>query len=132
MKRICKTCKREYFHPFFFNCLSCREKRRKVGDENKRLANRLNYRADKYSAAGRVSSDEVRELKESYFGLCVYCNQPANSIDHIESLARGGSGSVDNMVTSCKRCNSSKRNKSVLMFLYHGRTKKYYLPMKGE
>ncbi|MBA3833743.1 MAG: HNH endonuclease [Chthoniobacterales bacterium] len=43
---------------------------------------------------------------------CAYCGSDANlHIDHVIPLARGGSNTFDNLVTSCGPCNQSKGTK---------------------
>lgn len=48
---------------------------------------------------------------------CVYCGQPATSLDHIDPIARGGDGDLTNIAPSCGRCNSAKRDLPLLQFL---------------
>jgi hypothetical protein len=48
---------------------------------------------------------------------CSYCGAPAEHIDHIVPLARGGSGDWDNLTASCAACNLSKSAKSLLDFM---------------
>lgn len=43
---------------------------------------------------------------------CVYCLAPATSIDHVHPRKKGG-GNKHNLVSACKRCNSSKRDRDV-------------------
>jgi 5-methylcytosine-specific restriction endonuclease McrA len=55
--------------------------------------------------------------------VCQYCGQDANTVDHIVPLKNGGDPiSLDNMVASCKRCNSSKGSRSQAVFLARGAT----------
>ena len=39
---------------------------------------------------------------------CAYCRGPANTVDHIEPVSRGGSTTWLNTVAACKPCNSRK------------------------
>jgi hypothetical protein len=39
---------------------------------------------------------------------CAYCSNPAETIDHVVPLARGGTNYEGNLVPCCKWCNSSK------------------------
>lgn len=41
-------------------------------------------------------------------GRCQYCNNTAESIDHIHPRSRGGKHEWTNVVACCRRCNSSK------------------------
>ena len=47
---------------------------------------------------------------------CVYCSEDRRSklnIDHVVPRARGGKNTFENTVTSCKKCNSYKGDKSL-------------------
>ena len=49
---------------------------------------------------------------------CVYCGSTVEdgtqlSLDHIRPHSEGGSTKSDNLLTACKRCNSSRGNRSV-------------------
>ncbi len=62
---------------------------------------------------------------------CVYCNvrivprtekrADTATLDHLLPRELGGGNSVDNLVTCCARCNSSKQDKSVRAFIAHVR-----------
>jgi 5-methylcytosine-specific restriction endonuclease McrA len=41
-------------------------------------------------------------------GLCVYCSQPADTIDHVVPRSRGGTHDWSNVVAACKRDNLHK------------------------
>lgn len=50
---------------------------------------------------------------------CVYCdNDKKLSIEHIWPVKRGGDNHIDNLVVSCKSCNSSKLKKPLLNFIW--------------
>jgi 5-methylcytosine-specific restriction endonuclease McrA len=51
---------------------------------------------------------------------CSYCGAPAEHIDHIVPLRRGGSGDWDNLTAACAACNMSKSTKSLLAFMLAG------------
>jgi 5-methylcytosine-specific restriction endonuclease McrA len=46
--------------------------------------------------------------------LCYYCQEPLEpataTMDHIVPLSRGGYSSKGNIATSCKTCNTNKKN----------------------
>lgn len=45
---------------------------------------------------------------------CLYCGATEDlTLDHIVALANGGAHSEDNLVVACRKCNSSKRIKSL-------------------
>ncbi|RAL98941.1 HNH endonuclease [Agrobacterium sp. MS2] len=43
--------------------------------------------------------------------MCVYCGNPATSIDHVDPRCNGGSNDIENLVPACIPCNSSKGGK---------------------
>lgn len=42
---------------------------------------------------------------------CQYCGATAENLDHVVPRSRGGSHTWDNVVASCRRCNSKKENR---------------------
>lgn len=48
-----------------------------------------------------------RELNR-HDGKCVYCGQPATTVDHVIPLCKGGRHAIGNLVPACTHCNSSK------------------------
>ena len=42
---------------------------------------------------------------------CQYCNHNAENIDHVVPRSRGGSHAWDNVVASCRSCNSRKEDR---------------------
>jgi len=81
-------------------------------NREKRREQEHRYRARKNGAAvGPVNEAAVYEL---YNRTCVYCGATQNlTLDHVVALADGGTDCQDNLVVACRRCNSSKRAKSL-------------------
>lgn len=49
---------------------------------------------------------------------CVFCSSQENlQTDHLIPKARGGSDSADNLVLTCKKCNTSRNDKGVFQWL---------------
>ncbi|MGW1840355.1 HNH endonuclease [Streptomyces sp. NPDC002067] len=42
------------------------------------------------------------------WGGCAYCDGPAEELDHVIPLARGGPDAPSNVVAACRSCNASK------------------------
>ena len=68
----------------------------------------------------RREKDKARTLRKSRWwqqklatGTCYYCGRhfkPKDlTMDHVVPLARGGRSTKDNIVTSCKECNTKKK-----------------------
>lgn len=70
---------------------------------------RLNYFVKvPYRARGTLSRRAVF-LRDGF--ECQYCGAAAENVDHIRPRSRGGPHTWDNVVASCKRCNSRKENR---------------------
>jgi 5-methylcytosine-specific restriction endonuclease McrA len=65
----------------------------------------------------RLNRWQMNKLKRVVFELkgmlCDYCGAIATEIDHVQPLSRGGTHDLNNLVPSCKSCNSSKKDKTV-------------------
>jgi 5-methylcytosine-specific restriction endonuclease McrA len=59
--------------------------------------------------------------------VCYYCGQDANTVDHIIAISNGGNP-VDpsNLISACRRCNSSKGSRSQGVFLARDSTPPAY------
>lgn len=99
-----------------------RKRERKSGNRWSARASRLNKRASRVRAKGRVSGGKLRELVALYDSLCAYCgaelefehptvasNDPRRaSFDHVKPLGRGGGGGIENLVPACSGCNHKR------------------------
>lgn len=76
-------------------------------------------RALKLDAPGRgVTVEEWQSVVADSLGLCAYCSEcPKLTMDHIEPLNLGGAHDPENIAAICQRCNSSKRDKPLVLWL---------------
>lgn len=44
-------------------------------------------------------------------GLCAYCGEPADTVDHVVPRSRGGRHEWTNVVAACRRCNHRKADR---------------------
>lgn len=44
---------------------------------------------------------------------CCYCGEPANTLDHIHPMSRGGHTIPENLAACCRRCNLDKGSQNV-------------------
>ena len=69
--------------------------------------------------------EKARQLKKTQWwreklkkGICYHCGQKFKmkdlSMDHLAPLARGGKTGKNNVVVSCKKCNSEKSFKTLV------------------
>ena len=49
-------------------------------------------------------------------GVCHYCGQSGNSVDHLIPRSKGGTDDPTNLVCACIKCNSSKRDRMTPTF----------------
>lgn len=66
------------------------------------------YRKVPYKKEYPVSK-KILKIRDNY--ECQYCEAPGDSLDHVRPLSKGGRHCWENIVLSCKRCNSLKANK---------------------
>ncbi|MFF0822395.1 HNH endonuclease [Micromonospora haikouensis] len=78
----------------------------------------------RYVHARRVRLQEAevlpvpaKVLRRLRAGSCTYCPQPAETIDHLVPLNRGGRHAEGNLVPACRSCNSSKGDKFLIEWL---------------
>jgi len=82
---------------------------------------RHNKRAGLHNIDGSgISVSDWNELMNLYGYRCAYCNRELSlTMDHVVPLRHNGQHTLDNIVPSCKHCNSSKGTKSLLQYLIH-------------
>lgn len=69
------------------------------------------------NAEGFHTLSDLKEIRELWNNKCAYCRQaPAETIDHVVALTKGGTNDPSNLVPACFSCNSSKGNKPVWMW----------------
>jgi 5-methylcytosine-specific restriction endonuclease McrA len=81
-----------------------------------------NRRAKLAGASGSFTNDEFRALCREFDGSCAYCGLQETETerlvpDHMLPLAKGGDNSIWNIIPACKRCNASKRDKTLEEYL---------------
>lgn len=85
-----------------------------------------NRQARKVNAPGNGwTMAEEAQLKKDYGYRCAYCATKTEKpeMDHVIPLAGGGSHNIDNIVPACKSCNSSKRDRPLLVWMYQLRSR---------
>lgn len=48
---------------------------------------------------------------------CAYCPEPAEQLEHIQPLSKGGGHVLGNLAPSCARCNRAKSSRGLIDFL---------------
>lgn len=103
------------------------EKARKLWRENgkawreanpeKAAAQRHRKRARKAKAPGHHTGEELITLQEQFSAQCAYCENEADTWDHVIPLYRGGTNFIWNIVPACRGCNSRKQHMALEAFL---------------
>jgi 5-methylcytosine-specific restriction endonuclease McrA len=68
-------------------------------------------------SVGRDNTDAHNWIAVLDGDPCAYCGAPMEHVDHITPLARGGTNDWFNLTAACQPCNSSKRDRPLLIFL---------------
>ncbi len=103
-KNICKSCSRVYARLRYAENISYRTERRLHAHARKRMTVKPDPKV-------------VKTIFALTDGKCVYCGSPANTLDHVVPLSRGGDSEMGNLVPCCISCNSRKKAKSVFEFI---------------
>jgi len=81
-----------------------------------------------YSTNVKAWYEIIRKVFNRDKHTCQYCSQVGGKleVDHVIPFSKGGTNDLNNLVTSCRRCNRQKKDKSVDEFLtwrkQHGTT----------
>lgn len=71
-------------------------------------------------AGGSYTERDLLRLLRRYDGLCAYCTvRPADTVDHVIPLARGGRNTIGNILPACRPCNSRKSSKLLIEWRSH-------------
>jgi 5-methylcytosine-specific restriction endonuclease McrA len=65
-------------------------------------------RTIKRRSGGNVTQRDAVRLLNRFHGRCAYCLNPADTLDHVIPLVRGGRHTIGNLLPACRSCNSSK------------------------
>jgi 5-methylcytosine-specific restriction endonuclease McrA len=120
-KYRCHPCRRA--HRPVKTCAHCGVEYTTAGDRYcSRRCFGLSIRADETTcvlAYGRRSRDVIGLSEHGRRNLlhkwqrqgrtCMYCPGPAETVDHVIALRRGGTNQEGNLVPACRQCNASKR-----------------------
>jgi len=71
---------------------------------------RLNYFVKVPYRAHATLSRRAVFIRDAY--ECQYCGAAAENVDHVMPRSRGGLHTWENVVASCRRCNSDKENRT--------------------
>lgn len=71
------------------------------------------------AGGGGVTVAQWKQVLDDSLGLCAYCNaRPAKlEVDHVVPLARHGEHGINNLVASCRQCNASKGDATLVVWM---------------
>ena len=76
-------------------------------------------RSAKMMVENNFTLEMWKQTLEEYNYLCAYCGSKENiQQEHIVPISKGGNHIKDNIVPACYSCNSSKRDKTLLVWMY--------------
>lgn len=99
-------------------------RRRQADPEAMRAQGRI-YAAERRARVRAASTYAVTKgdlvaLLRRHGGRCAYClTAPAEHLDHVIPLARGGSHGIGNLAPACARCNRSKSDRLLVEWRHH-------------
>jgi len=107
---LARAREREYYHAKYANDSEWAERKRERAraSRRRRRAQRRHNGFEPYEDAAILARS---------CGKCVYCGEPATTIDHVVPLSRGGPDIESNVVGACLRCNLKKGAKTVEEFV---------------
>lgn len=78
---------------------------------------------------GHLTGDYLLAVKRD---PCCYCHEPATTLDHVVPTSLGGTNDTANVTAACGSCNSSKHQRSLLLFLLSERVVRQMQPLLDE
>ena len=94
-------------------CSTCRAARQRIRPDED---NRVQYNKRLHAAPG-IRPKEREALLDKWKrrrARCSFCDELADTIDHVIPLVRGGTNYEGNLIPACRRCNSSKQARLII------------------
>lgn len=120
--------KKRYYKEKYANNEEYKKRKKKYNEENKekiaqykrdwcarnkekRKISYQRYHAKKRKLPNNLTLEQWNEIKQHFNNRCCYCGQAKKlEMEHFIPLSKGGEYTINNIVPSCKSCNSSKFN----------------------
>lgn len=78
------------------------------------IASNANHRAKIHNAPGRLTKEDIIDIRDRYGWRCANCGSYDNvEFDHVKPLSEGGANTVDNLQLLCKSCNIRKGTRTI-------------------
>lgn len=88
-----------------------------LANPNRRREQRQRYDYRAVTAPGYATADQIAARIEFFGGVCSYCGDPFEHLDHAIPLARNGTNWPANLRPACSSCNLSKGSKTAMEFI---------------
>lgn len=88
--------------------------------QDRRVAPRVGPSRDQEDVVSkrlRIFPQKRAAVMRAGSGACVYCGQPASTMEHLVPVHSGGTSRIDNLVPACVPCNRRKGCRSLDDFL---------------
>ena len=77
----------------------------------------------KRGSRGKWYHDWQKQTFDDSLGICPYCFNRVGfkqwSLDHLDSVNRGGTHTAENLIGCCRDCNSLKSNRPLIVFFVY-------------
>lgn len=90
---------------------------RRYNERNPGAATANRRRQNFRRRGGALTAEAERFIPVLLRDPCAYCGGPSEEIDHIVSIAVGGTGCWTNLTGACQSCNGGKSDRSFLIYL---------------
>ena len=94
----------------------------KYEDENRRYWRKGEYFRQGYLNGTRSMSSPLREerMKMQHGRTCCYCGSSSTKVqmEHVFPKSRGGTDAGNNLLSACRRCNSSKGARDMVLWIH--------------
>ena len=122
-ERVCEECGSLWMSPVPTSRFCSKECFGKADSKRRRaLRNAVtskSRRVDLAAEAGGMNTRERRRLLHKWIKqkrTCIYCDQPATTIEHVIPLVRGGTNHEGNLAPACRSCNSRKQDRLIIEY----------------
>jgi 5-methylcytosine-specific restriction endonuclease McrA len=98
------------------NIEKVREKERRYQQQNKEKDRMKAAKRRARKKNNKVFQIIDKDLRRLLNDPCIYCGKPAEHVDHLIPISRGGPHGIGNLAPSCANCNLTKHSKTVYEF----------------
>lgn len=94
-----------------------KQKREYLANNPQKYAAHVLRVSERHRSTRRLDEATIEFVQLVRRDPCSYCGESAEAWDHIEPHAKGGASIWENATGACTRCNASKKDENLLLFL---------------